>query len=36
MPLSPLVLLPERAIMLGRRAGILGRSVRRLVRRSAS
>jgi hypothetical protein len=35
-PLSPLVLLPERAIMLGRRAAILARSVGRRVRRNPS
>ena len=35
-PLSILVLLPERAIMLARRAGMLARSARRAVRRSAS
>lgn len=34
-PLSVFVLLPERAIMLARRAGMLARSLRRAVRRSA-
>jgi hypothetical protein len=35
-PLSLAVLLPERALMLGRRAGILARTARRVVRRRAS